>query len=134
MPIFFIIGLLNDLIGYQTEQKIDRGSDCPPIAYAKNVYIPRDLLDEDLNRHGVLALGPPEKQPEDPILCSIRSRIKVRKRTDRSVKDNTAFVQEASDRRRFRIAASGVDLEGNIISKEVSFIFNYINFLCRKCS
>ena len=42
---------------------------------------------------------------------------------DRNVQLNKNCASEPTDRKRFRISGSGVDLEGNIISRIVSFGF-----------
>ena len=64
-----------------------------------------------------------EVSPEDNILQKLGKLFKLKPRKTATIENDTNFMLEPTNRRRFKVSASGVDLEGNIISREVSFSF-----------
>lgn len=59
-----------------------------------------------------------EVSPEDNILQKLGKLFKLKPRKTATIENDTNFMLEPTNRRRFKVSASGVDLEGNIISRE----------------
>ena len=100
------------IVESQCDQKIDRSPYCPPVAQVQLA-----LLAEE-QPAPALSESDPASSESDPILSSLSALFKVRKRVDKTETQPT-FVADSPNKRRFRISSSGVDLEGNIISKQV---------------
>ena len=117
--IFFSLSEM--FLGPKVEQRVDRGFDFPPITY--NSPFPVSEEDKKDQKSPVSEDKEDEEVPEQTktylILKKLKLLIKVRDRKDYSVQLNKDCVEEEK-RKKFKISASGVDLEGNIIDKKVS--------------